>query len=172
MRHSLLEPSSPPRHTAWPPTPAAGRAVGGFHRSVCSFCVTLGRYFTPGLVRGGYHTRRGCMALRPSPLWSRGMCQPFRDNSRQNLVSNCWLQPAHGLWVCGQLKRHQLPTYPQPLRRLGFVDPNLLGQPRRLGFTKNEALWMGCIGSLKYLLALFSNGFSLAMVNICRGHEP
>jgi hypothetical protein len=45
------------------------RAVGGFHRSACPFCVALGRCFAPGLLTSGYHTPVYCMALRPSPFW-------------------------------------------------------------------------------------------------------
>jgi hypothetical protein len=76
----LLGACSPPRHPAWSPSPVAGRAVGGFHRSVYPLCAVLGRCFTPGPVSSAAWFRVANQAEEPFPFWA---CLCLSDNSQR-----------------------------------------------------------------------------------------
>jgi hypothetical protein len=61
------------------------------------------------------------------------------------------------------------------LRRLlwvdGLVDPDLLGQPRRLGWVADEPLGMRGVGAVEHLGAGAGDGLAAAVVHIGRGQQ-
>jgi hypothetical protein len=61
------------------------------------------------------------------------------------------------------------------LRRLrwvdGPVDPHGLGQPERLGWLADEALWVGGVGGVQHRTSRQGDLLGVAVVNVGRGQQ-